>query len=128
MKKKIYIILAAVVAIIAAWLVLFPGKNPLSVLKGSTTGSGTTPGTTATGSSGTSATEAGFPIEQNVSIVDQRVKDVQLTLNRVFGSTLDVDGKFGPKTLKALKAFGFAANDNISYSEYKELMDYNIFE
>ena len=52
----------------------------------------------------------GFPLQQGDGSIfkpNQSVKEVQQALNDLHGSTLKVDGIFGPKTARALSAHGF---------------------
>lgn len=133
MKKNIFIILGALVAIVAAWLVLFPGKNPFKLLKAKTpspspvSASGTPVATTTQNGSFTPPTTtagqpAGFPITPDVHVYRADIAEIQKNLNHVLGSALVVDGYFGPKTLAALKAHGYAATGVLNYAEYNEIL------
>lgn len=132
MSKKVFIILASLVAIVAAWLVIFPGRNPLTVLKAKTTDPAQKPSTATPGivQNGAFAPNdpaqgqpAGFPIYPDVHTSRKDIAGIQMAMNDFFGSNLVVDGYFGPKTLAALKAYGFAANDFITYDEYTLILD-----
>lgn len=55
----------------------------------------------------------GFPLEQGVSGTllrpDKSVKDIQKALNELHGTSLKIDGIYGPKTGRALNVHGFPA-------------------
>lgn len=133
MSKKVFIILASLVAIVAAWLVMFPGRNPLTLLGGAKT----TPAVPAAEPAQTGAVKngaftpkdpaagqpAGFPIYPDIHTYRKDIAAIQGAMNDYFGSNLVIDGYFGPKTLAALKAYGFAPNGFITYNEYSVILD-----
>ena len=134
MKNKIFIILASLVAVVAAWLVLFPGKNPLTILKGATPGLTNAPGQTPatisdhtqngsfTPAVETAGQPAGFPITPDVHTYRADIAQIQKNMNDFHGSSLVVDGYFGPKTLAALKAYGYCSTGALTYAEYDEIL------
>jgi peptidoglycan hydrolase-like protein with peptidoglycan-binding domain len=131
--KKALIILAVLAAAAAAWIVAFPGKNPFKNLFGKSATAGTpipvttaqpiNTGTTVNGAFQTQPVTKpdalGFPLRQGST--GTYVKAMQAALNDRFGSSLVVDGIFGPKTYKAVSANGFNA-DAVSYQEYQMIL------
>ena len=130
MKKNLFIITAVVIGIIAAWLVLFPGKKPWSILSkkqiipspdvstatvvtSADTGNVMNPVTTTTVRDAN-----GFPVMYGDR--GNLVAAIQEGLNLKFGSSLIVDGIFGRKTLKALSVHGY--NDAVSNAQYLEIV------
>jgi len=128
MKKNIFIILAFLVVVVAAWLVLFPGKNPLTILKGATpcqtpaTISDHTQNGSFTPAVETAGQPAGFPITPDVHTYRADIAQIQSNMNDFHGSSLVVDGYFGPKTLAALKAYGYCSTGALTYAEYDEIL------
>ena len=138
--KNSLLMLAVLVAAVAAWIVAFPNKNPIKKVfaKPSTGGGATVPSSITpaqpvnaikTGRSypGSfvpqipvdSSGKVGFPLMQGST--GQYVRNVQRALNERYGSTLVVDGIFGPKTYKALSSHNFNA-DALNYQEYLILL------
>lgn len=126
MRKNIFLVLGALVAIIAAWMLLFPGKNPLKMLKKTpgpvkSPAPANPPAPEPNGSFTPAAPPAnqpaGFPLYPDTHTYKREIAILQDALNRMFGSTLAVDGYFGPKTLTALKANGFAQDGYLTYQE-----------
>lgn len=134
MKKHVFIIFAALVAIVAAWMLLYPGKNPLTILKAKkATTPAATPGAGVDTTNGAfnpakaaAAEPAGFPIYPDPHTYRRDIAAIQETLNATYGSSLLIDGYFGPKTLASLKAHGFAATDAISYNDFQLLLNLNL--
>lgn len=135
MKKKIIITLSILVALVAAWLVLFPGKAPWKMFRKTTT-LPETPEPTLAPSEEPKATGAksptgfisaakpaqdtnGFPLQ--LGSRNDYVKNMQEALNKRFGSELVVDGIYGAKTEKVLKAHGYN-NGVIYYKHYFEIV------
>lgn len=124
MKNKIFVGLAVLVALVAAWIVLFPGKTPWSYLKKKTisasTGDTSAPATAITPAPSAPATKGadGFPVVYGDKGTD--VAAIQEGLNLKFGSNLSVDGIFGPLTRKALSAHGYS--DTITKAQYLEIV------
>lgn len=128
MKKKVFIILGVLVALVATYMLLFPGKNPFRSLKKLTSNSSgtiTDPATAGTtpGAPNIPGQTSGFPLAQDVHTYKKSVATLQEALNYQFGSGLVVDGYFGPKTLRALKVLGYAQNDTLSWEEYAAIVD-----
>lgn len=134
--KKALIILTILFAMLAAWIVAFPQKNPFKTLfskdkQPATPGAipiTTAPQAIKTGSQSPgsflpqtpiSQDLLGFPLMQGSTGV--YVRNMQAGLNDRFGSDLVLDGIFGPKTYKAISANNFNA-DAVSYQEYKEIV------
>ena len=135
MKNKIFISIAALVAIAAAWLLLFPGKNPLNILaaKKAAANPGATLKATIDTTNGAfkptnpaNGEPAGYPIYPDIHLFRKDIAAIQATLNDFYGSSLNVDGYFGPKTLAALKAHGFAQADCLSYKDFSDLLALNL--
>lgn len=133
MKKKIFIILGILVALLAAWLVLFPGKNPLTASKAKAPApepgpAKSTPQAVAPTNGSftpvppTDGQPAGFPISPDSHVYRADIAEIQKNMNDFHGSALVVDGYFGPKTLAALKAYGYAATGVLNFAEYNEIL------
>jgi len=131
MKKKIFIGLAVVVALVAAWIVLFPGKTPFDFFgKKKSAIPDTTPGNSSQATSAdtgnainpdtrpTVKDSEGFPVIYGDT--GNNVEAIQEGLNLKFGSTLAVDGIFGPKTKQALSAHGYS--DTITKAQWLEIV------
>jgi hypothetical protein len=123
--KKTFIIIAAVLLIVAAvYFYVMPGKNILETM--GVKKPVAPPAAPATKDDLTNKTPTsggfvdkakivrdsnGFPLVEGESggylRPDQSVKDIQKALNDRFGSSLAVDGIFGPKTAKALNVHGY---------------------
>lgn len=139
--KKLKIILAVVVALAAAYILVFgnvkevfaksDGLDNADAGDVAIAGGSTAPNTTQAVSgvniiSGSFAPRTdvvkdalGFPLIQGDR--GERVEAVQRALNRNFNSALVVDGIFGPKTYKSISANGFNA-EALSYREYLEIL------
>jgi peptidoglycan hydrolase-like protein with peptidoglycan-binding domain len=134
--KKSLIILAVLMTALAAWLVAFPGKNPF---KGLIKKAGTTPiainpvlpnplqpiqtDNVPTGAfnppPAVTDLMPGFPLSQGSR--GTYVSRMQEALNNRYGSSLAVDGIFGPKTYKAVSSNGFNA-DAVTYNTWKQIL------
>lgn len=130
MKKNLFITVAIIVGVVAAYLVLFPGKKPWQIFKRKKAGA------ILAGESASAVTSAetgnpmnpdtkpitkdsdGFPITYGDK--GNLVAAIQEGLNLKFGSALSVDGIFGPKTRKALGAHGYS--DTITREQYLEIV------
>jgi hypothetical protein len=128
MKKTAIIIVAVILIALAVFYYMNPGKNILESvgLKKTETDplaaanatkedvSGKTPTTGSFVASSPIVRDSnGFPLQQGVSgslfRPDKSVKDIQKALNELHGTTLKVDGIYGPKTARALSTHGFPA-------------------
>lgn len=125
--KKYLLIAAVILAAFAAWIAVFPTKNPLKKWFGKPQATPAPDGAIKAQEiilpgAGTSffpkaqqTDYPGFPLNEGSR--GTYVAKLQAALNDKYGSSLVVDGIFGPKTYKAVSAQGFAA-DGVSYSEY----------
>lgn len=134
MKKSTLIILGSIIALVAAWMILLPGKTPWSFLKSKTPA--TVPGdvlaapTIKNGSltppASTSGDPAIFPLKVDVYNYKKEVAEIQRVMNVYFNTDLVVDGLFGPKTLAALKANGLAYGEEITHQDYLTLIEFTM--
>ncbi len=137
--KKTLIIIALILLILAAiYFYVSPGKNVLEIvgLKKPVLDPAQLPApakaedlTTKTPTEGSFVTQApivkdynGFPLVEGDGYdkPNQSVKDIQKALNDIHGTTLVIDGIFGPKTAKALNVHGFP--DTIYLEDYYEIL------
>ena len=125
MKKKVFLIIGALVAVIAAWMILFPGKNPLTILSAKKATTPAPASGTAAAPTTTAADSKGFPILADPHNFSGDVSRVQRDLNLYFilPEQLVVDGLLGPKTLAALRACGFAADGSLNYDDFSFITD-----
>lgn len=138
MKKTAIIIGAVLLMIAAIYYYMNPGKNILETLGlkkpaiDPATGSAVKDDLSVkTATDGSFVKQApivrdsnGFPLQNGVSgslfKPDQSVKDIQKALNDLHGTTLKVDGIFGPKTARALNVHGFP--ELIYLEDYYEVL------
>lgn len=132
MKKTFIIIIAILLILAAAWYYFYPGVNFfewIGLKKKAAPGEGATlipeDVTTKPVNNGSFVTAAqvvqdknGFPLMPGSR--NSYVAQVQQALNDRFGSSLVVDGIYGPKTQKALSAHGFQST--IYYKHYYEII------
>jgi len=139
MKKTAIIVVAVLLMVAAIYYYMNPGVNILDTLglkkpvidpvTGSAVKDDLSVKTATDGSFVKQAPIArdsnGFPLQQGVSgsllKPDQSVRDIQKALNDLHGTTLKVDGIFGPKTAKALNVHGFP--ELIYMEDYFEVLD-----
>ena len=132
--KKAVLIISLLAAAFAAFIVIFPDKNPLKKwLKRPAADPLTpatdplTPGTTATDTRmptpksqpAADSYRLGFPLRQGSK--GTYVAAIQAALNKKYFTNLVVDGIFGPKTYRALSVNGFNP-DNVTFADYQKLI------
>ena len=137
MKKPIIIIAAVVLIALAVYFYMNPGKNLLATLglkkesidpiSGAAVKEDMTGATPTNGGFVVSKPivkdSNGFPLMQgdgSLFAPDRSVKEIQKALNDLHGTTLKVDGVYGPKTGRALNAHGFPAL--IYLEDYYEIL------
>jgi len=132
MGKRTLIILGSVIALVAAWMILLPGKTPWSILKSQTPAP--TPGDTLAAPAiknpivtrTAQGNPSGFPLKVDVYNYKKEVAEIQRAMNVYFNTDLVVDGLFGPKTLAALKANGLTYGEEVSYQDYLTIIEFTM--
>ena len=138
MKKPIIIIVAVLLIAAAVYYYMNPGANILESIGlkkaaiDPVTGAAVKDdlsGKTATSGNFVPQAEIvrdsnGFPLQQGISgslfSPDKSVKEVQKALNERHGTSLKLDGVYGPKTAKALNVHGYPAL--IYLEDYYEIL------
>lgn len=128
MKKSLIIIAAVLLIVAAAWYYMNPGKNilvslgikkgaqPLPTDQESIKKLSDTQTVSAEGK--VVQDERGFPLMPGSR--NEYVKNIQAALNDRYGSSLVVDGIYGPKTQRALSAHGYQST--VYYKHYFEIL------
>ena len=135
--KKTFIILVIIAAAVAAWIVAFPGNNPLKRLFSSnSTNDGSELDKVLPNAEQPIPTEniqpgsfqpqtpitqdlLGFPLMKGST--GMYVRNMQAALNDRYGSDLVVDGIFGTKTYKSVSSHGFDP-DAVTYTDYQRML------
>lgn len=126
-SKKTWIIIAAAVIVIVA-VILIIRRNRKE--KKSETETGTA--VTGTDAGSVNTTEAKYPLRPRMAGYSAengsygwQIKVLQKALNDINGSGLTLDGKFGPKTLDAVKAAfpSQIGDDSITKEEFNSMCD-----
>ena len=125
MKNIIWITVIAVVV----WVAWYFNKDLFAATTTKASGTNTVGasggGSTTTTSTASKNLGAGtFPIKEGDR--SESIRIMQQALNSRWGSTLVLDGIYGPKTRQSLSAHGF--NTSVSYAEYLEVIGTNYFK
>lgn len=126
--KKAVLIISLLAAAFAAFIVIFPDKNPLKKwLKKPATDTddnnaaapGSKPAATSQQPAAADSYRLGFPLKQGSK--GTYVAAIQAALNKKYFTNLVIDGIFGPKTYRALSVNGFNP-DNVTFADYQKLI------